>query len=367
MLSQLTQIKSEPLDVMLFAIGVRLSQLANSNDEKFKSLLENRSFTIQMGSEAEQHFRHYKVDHGKFEQIAGKAEDPTLSITFKDAMTGAKLLSKGEATAFMTGIQNGDLKMAGDYSLLMWFNQISKFIVPKVPEPLKPVVEQAKPLLEKAMPIAQGLCAKVAGLFGASSVSSSSAKSKYFNDSNTPKDVTNAGESKLDTLKAKATELKEEAVEKFDEIKTEAKEKLDTLKDEAEEKLAEVKETVNEKTAELKDKAQDLEHQAEEKLADVKQEVKDTAVEKAEDVKEQAEDVKSQVEAKLENTKSDEIRPDNVFAKSVDNENLTPAMRKSAEIEAKHADEEVIAEDVITKAVKDDKSPITNITVTRAE
>ncbi|MGD4317587.1 hypothetical protein QT621_24205, partial [Xanthomonas citri pv. citri] len=166
MLSQLTQIKSDPLDVLLFAVGLRLTQLAKMGDDKFKGLLENRNFTIQLGSDAEQTSRYYEINNGTFSQYAGPAKEPTLTITFKDSMTGVKLLTKGEATAFMTGIQNGDLKMSGDYSLLMWFNQVAKFIVPKVPEPLKPVVEQAKPLIEKATPFAKELCSKAMAMIG---------------------------------------------------------------------------------------------------------------------------------------------------------------------------------------------------------
>lgn len=470
MLSQLTQIKSDPLDVLLFAVGLRLTQLAKTGDDKFKGLLENRDFTIQLGSDAEATSRYYQVKNGKFSQHAGPAKEPTLTITFKDSMTGVKLLTKGEATAFMTGIQNGDLKMSGDYSLLMWFNQIAKFIVPKVPEPLKPVVAQAKPLIEKATPFAKELCTKAMAMIGGATTNKAGT-SKYFNENNT-KDV-NADKkdaedtSKLDTLKAKAAEIKDDVVEKFDELKTEAKEKLDTLKEDASEKLADVKDTTTEKLDEAKEKLGDVKEQAAEKMNEVKDqaadklaEAKDATVEKLdeakatkddqltdvktklEEVKEQAADklaeVKEVAGEKLDDTKAkvtelktqadekldalneeakeklsdakdkaetepsvkdevtekdtdenvsdnkaieekyaaakdttadnhDAIRPDNVFAKSADNENLTPAMRKSAEIEAKHADDEVIADNVETSAVTDEKSPITNISVTRGD
>ena len=36
MLSQLTQIKSDPLDVLLFAVGLRLTQLAKTGDDKLQ-------------------------------------------------------------------------------------------------------------------------------------------------------------------------------------------------------------------------------------------------------------------------------------------------------------------------------------------
>ncbi|MCK6052768.1 hypothetical protein [Moraxella osloensis] len=421
MLSQLTQIKSDPLDVLLFAVGLRLTQLAKMGDDKFKGLLENRNFTIQLGSDAEQTSRYYEINNGTFSQHAGPAKEPTLTITFKDSMTGVKLLTKGEATAFMTGIQNGDLKMSGDYSLLMWFNQVAKFIVPKVPEPLKPVVEQAKPLIEKATPFAKELCSKAMAMIGGMSAGKASGSSKYFNEANT-KDVNADSEtqsSKLDTLKAKAAEIKDDAMEKLDELKNEAKEKIDALKEDASEKLDEAKAAKDHKLADVKTKLEDVKDQATEKLADVKslageklddakskvEELKtqaddkldalnDEAKEKVSEAKDKVEQVKQKltdettsdsdasdnkaIEEKYEAAKDtnnaqdstaddDSIRPDNVFAKSADNDNLTPALRKSAEIEAKHASDEVIADNVKTSAVTDDKSPITNISITRGD
>lgn len=289
-------VKSDPLDVLLFTIGLRLSYLAKSGDAKFKSLLENRNFSIQLGSELEQIYRTFSVNNGYFTQTPDKLDEPNLTITFKDSMTGVKLLTKGDATAFMVGIQNGDLKMAGDYSLLMWFNQVAKFIVPKVPEKLQPVVEQAKPIIAKATPFAKELFAKANDFFAEKTEKKSddTPKSKFFNEENTPTVV--------DDLKGKVAELKEKAEEKFDELKTSAEEKVEEIKTSAEEKLAEIEEKVEDLTAE-----------------------KDDAI----------------------------------------TENLTPAQEKSQELEAKHSDDEIIAENVKTEAVKSDESPITNITVTR--
>ncbi len=320
MFSQLTHLKSDPLDVLLFAVGLRLTQLAKSKDEKFTQLLENRDFTIQLGSDAEKTARTYTVKNGVFSQQAGEVESPTLTINFKDSMTGVKLLTKGDATAFMKGIQSGDLKMSGDYSLIMWFNQISKFIVPKVPEQLKPVVEQVKPLLEKALPMAQGLFNKVMSTVDGSS---SAKQSKYFNADNTKSDKAKTdGDSKIDTLKAKATELKDELVGKVDELKTEATEKLD-----------EVKTQVTEKLADVKDQA-----------AETAQDVKEQVAEKVETVKT---DVADKVSSATEEDKA---------AKSKADDKAQP----------EHEDE-IIASNVQTDAVKSDDSPITNITVTRHE
>lgn len=320
MFSQLTHLKSDPLDVLLFAVGLRLTQLAKSKDEKFTQLLENRDFTIQLGSDAEKTARTYTVKNGVFSQQAGEVESPTLTINFKDSMTGVKLLTKGDATAFMKGIQSGDLKMSGDYSLIMWFNQISKFIVPKVPEQLKPVVKQVKPLLEKALPMAQGLFNKVMSTVDGSS---NTKQSKYFNADNTKSDEAKTdGDSKIDTLKAKATELKDELVGKVDELKTEATEKLDEVKTQVTEKLADVKDQAAET-------AQDVKEQVAEKVETVKPEVTDKVISATEEDK---------------------------AAKSKADDKAQP----------EHEDE-IIASNVQTDAVKSDDSPITNITVTRHE
>lgn len=147
-------VKSNPLDVLLAAVGYRLSMLAKSDDANVQQILDGRQVTLEFGSEADDIARHYVFDNGTFKQKAGKAEEPSLRIDFKDSMTGVKLLMSGDAAAFMTAIQDKDVKMEGDYSLLMWFTQLAKHIVPPVPEELKPILKKARPLAEKAQSMA---------------------------------------------------------------------------------------------------------------------------------------------------------------------------------------------------------------------
>ena len=153
-------IKANPLDALLAAVGCRLSMLAKSDDPNIQQLLEDRKVSIELGSEADGIARYYVFDEGTFQQYAGQANEPSLRIDFKDSMTGVKLLTGGDVAAFMTAIQDKELKMEGDYSLLMWFNQLAKHIVPAVPEELKPLLEKARPLTEKA----QGLASQAISL-----------------------------------------------------------------------------------------------------------------------------------------------------------------------------------------------------------
>lgn len=446
--------KSDPLDVLVYGIGLRLTQLAKMGDPKFKKLLENRNFSIQMGSESQDVYRTFTVENGRFRQAEGKAVNPTLTIDFKDSMTGAKLLTKGDATAFMSGIQNGDVKMSGDYSLLMWFNQVAKHIVPKIPEPLQPAVEMAKPLLTKATPIAKDLCDKAMSLlagFGILGGTSSKAsdkseakdnteakkdepKSKYFSEKSDDKTEEKTSEkSLLDTAKEKLADVKADVEEKVGELKekaedltAEAKDKLEVVKSEAETKVADVKDVASEKLNQAKDKVAEVKTEASQKLADVKDvtsekldttkdkvaEVKTEATEKLADVKTQVADKVSDVKEEVKETVKDtatqaqhqandkqvvdklnadyqvkDVKKDEkdtadseklsleaLKAEALskvrqgttsDEDSLTPALQKSHELEAKHADDEVIAEDVTIPAVKDDKSPITGVSVTK--
>ena len=48
----------------------------------------------------------------------------------------------------MTGMQNGTIKMEGDFSLLVWFNQVARLIPPKVPKSVKDKIKVARQFLK---------------------------------------------------------------------------------------------------------------------------------------------------------------------------------------------------------------------------
>lgn len=143
-------VKSDPLDVLLAAIGYRLSMLASSDNEEFKALIADKKATIEFASDESDVARYFSFDNGQFSQHRGHADAPTLTIKFKDSMTGVKLLTKGDLSAFMTAVQDKELSIEGEYSLLMWFNKLAKHIVPAIPEELKPHIERVKPHAYKA-------------------------------------------------------------------------------------------------------------------------------------------------------------------------------------------------------------------------
>ncbi|WP_367106240.1 hypothetical protein [uncultured Psychrobacter sp.] len=143
-------VKSDPLDVLLAVVGYRLSMLAKSNNEDVSKLLEDRKVTIEIASKESDVARYFSFDNGQFGQHSGHADDADLTINFQDSMTGVRLLTKGSLPAFMTAVQEGNLSIEGDYSLMMWFNKLSKHIVPAIPEEYKPYIQKVKPYTYKA-------------------------------------------------------------------------------------------------------------------------------------------------------------------------------------------------------------------------
>ena len=135
----IVNLSTDPLDLLLAGLGLRMQQLAYTNPA-FQALIDGRAFTLQIESQ-DGIARHYRIKDGKVCHRAGKAKQPDFTLRFQDSETGVSTLTKGDPTAFMLGMQAGTIQMEGDFSLLMWFNQAAKLIAPKIP---KPVIQKFK-------------------------------------------------------------------------------------------------------------------------------------------------------------------------------------------------------------------------------
>lgn len=149
----LVNIKADPLDALLAAIGYRLISLAKSDNSDYRALLDGRHIVLQLTSGTNV-ARYYQFDNGIVSQHLGIADHSDLAINFKDSMTGVRLLTKGNAVAFMSAVQDGEVTMEGDFKLLLWFASLGKH-VSAIPDEYKPYIDQAKPYIEKAKPYAK--------------------------------------------------------------------------------------------------------------------------------------------------------------------------------------------------------------------
>ena len=135
----LVDVSTDPLDLLVAGLALRMKQLARTSP-KFIELVHDRQFRIQIGTDLGV-ARQIIVNHGQIDTVAGDAEKADFILQFADSEQGVKTLMKGDPSAFMTGMQNGTIKMEGDFGLLVWFNKVAKLIPPKLP---KPVHEKVK-------------------------------------------------------------------------------------------------------------------------------------------------------------------------------------------------------------------------------
>ena len=138
---------TDPLDLLVLGLSLRMKQLARTNP-KFIELIHDRQFRIQIGTDLGV-ARQIIVNNGQIHSVSGDAEKADFILQFADSEQGVKTLAKGDPTAFMTGMQNGTIKMEGDFSLLVWFNQAAKLIPPRIPKPVKEKLQLARQFIKE--------------------------------------------------------------------------------------------------------------------------------------------------------------------------------------------------------------------------
>ena len=137
---------TDPLDLMVLGLALRMKQLARTSP-KFVELTHDRQFRIQMRTDLGV-ARQIVVNNGQIDTVSGDEQKADFILQFADSEQGVKTLIKGDPSAFMTGMQNGTIKMEGDFSLLVWFNQVARLIPPKVPKSVKDKIKIARQFLK---------------------------------------------------------------------------------------------------------------------------------------------------------------------------------------------------------------------------
>lgn len=138
---------TDPLDLLVLGLALRMKQLARTSP-KFIELVHERQFRIQIGTDLGV-ARQIIVNNGQIDTVSGQEVAADFVLQFADSDHGVKTLVKGDPTAFMTGMQDGSIKMEGDFSLLVWFNQVARLIPPKLPKPVKEKVKLARQFIKE--------------------------------------------------------------------------------------------------------------------------------------------------------------------------------------------------------------------------
>ena len=116
---------------LLWMLG-RLMAKASRENPAFQQQLEGRDLVFQLHTLDGKLARHYIVKNQRVTSKRGPAEAPAFAIGFKDAAYGfATMTAKNKQLAFMQGIQDKAILIQGNPALVMWFQGLTKYLMPK--------------------------------------------------------------------------------------------------------------------------------------------------------------------------------------------------------------------------------------------
>jgi len=106
--------------LLLFILKVLFKRTAKKH-ESFKNKLKEKNYTLVIRTEDGKRGRYYTFKDGEI--VSGKGNFPgaEISLVWRDAATGFRIMAGGSTKAFMEALQNGSLKLAGDANLALTF------------------------------------------------------------------------------------------------------------------------------------------------------------------------------------------------------------------------------------------------------
>ncbi len=114
--------------MLLWYMARRMELLARTHPE-FIARLHGRDFTLQISSD-DGTARFFRVRHNRVVSRNAAHSAPSITLHFAGDDIGFDLLGRASSSAFMTAMQEGGVRVTGDFSLLMWFMSIAPFMRP---------------------------------------------------------------------------------------------------------------------------------------------------------------------------------------------------------------------------------------------
>ena len=116
---------------LLWMLG-RLMAKASRDNAEFQQQLAGKDLVFQLHTLDGKIARHFIVKDQRVTSKRGTASAPAFAIGFKDGAYGfATMSAKNKQLAFMQGIQNKDIQIQGNPGLVIWFQGLTKHLVPK--------------------------------------------------------------------------------------------------------------------------------------------------------------------------------------------------------------------------------------------
>jgi hypothetical protein len=119
----------------LWMLG-RLMARASRNNPKFQEQLAGKDLVFQLHTLDGKVARHFIVKDLRVSSKGGTHPAPAFALGFKDSAYGfATMSAKNKQLAFMQGIQNKDIQIEGNPALVIWFQGLTKYLLPKKAKP----------------------------------------------------------------------------------------------------------------------------------------------------------------------------------------------------------------------------------------
>ena len=123
---------------LLWALGRMMSKASKTNSA-FQQQLDGKDLTFMLHTLDGKVARHFVVKNNCLSSHSGTAQEPAFSLGFKDAAFGYNTMqAKNKQLAFMQGIQDKNIQIQGNTMLVMWFQGLMKYLMPKKAKPKTP-------------------------------------------------------------------------------------------------------------------------------------------------------------------------------------------------------------------------------------
>ncbi|HHX05014.1 MAG TPA: helicase [Pseudomonas sp.] len=120
---------------LLWMLGRMMSKASKTNPA-FQKQLDGKDLTFMLHTLDGKVARHFVVANNRLESRSGAAQEQAFSIGFKDSAYGfATMNAKNKQLAFMQGIQDKNIQIQGNTMLVMWFQGLMKYLMPRKAKP----------------------------------------------------------------------------------------------------------------------------------------------------------------------------------------------------------------------------------------
>lgn len=114
---------------LLWFVAVLMKRAGRKNQD-FKNKISGKQAVIQIATADGQLIRHFVFTDGTVSSEAGGHDKPSCTVIFKDAGFGFSALLPWNKRLQVSGIQNGNIRVTGNFSLFLWFQSLALLILP---------------------------------------------------------------------------------------------------------------------------------------------------------------------------------------------------------------------------------------------